>query len=107
MAAITMTSSEGTRRVACAASAGNLQLVTLPAGSIAVLLYSVAAAGKVTHTGDDAAAIGTAYATLPATTWVTVPLSNRAAWAPSGGAPSIRLAHTDNNGVIEVVPVFG
>jgi hypothetical protein len=99
--AVVYTSAAGVTRQACDSTAGELLKVTLPSGTNAVMLRPIAAAGKVTHTGTDGAAIGSDYATLDADAWTVIPLS-RAAF---GSPPAFYIAHVNNNGVIEVLPV--
>lgn len=96
--AVSIPSASAVTAQACNATAGNLLKVTLPSGTKTVSLYPRAAAGKVTHTGTDGAAIGANYATLEADKWTQVEL-NRSTY---GSPPIIYLAHVNNDGVIEI-----
>lgn len=81
-------------RQACAAAAGTSLQVNIPRGAVVALLRPITAAGQVAHTGTDATAIGAAYGTLDAGAWTP--------W-PCAGLAALYLAHTNNDGVIEIL----
>jgi hypothetical protein len=95
--AVSLTSAAAVTAQACDANAGDVLKVTLPTGTRYVSLYPRAAAGKLTYTGTDSAAIGADYITLEADKWTVVELIRA-----YGSPPVIYLAHVNAAGVIEV-----
>lgn len=85
-------------RVACNATAGNVTQISLGPNIGTLLVRPITSNGKITHTGTDGAAIGTDYATLDHSAW--------SPW-PVAGMASVYIAHSDNNGVIEIWAVQG
>lgn len=100
--AVTLADSDCVKRVTNDATAGDVTKITLPPGTVGVMLLSVGGVGMVTHTGTDAAAIGAEYAEFPADTWFTLGLNRY--WGGSG-SPDVFIAHASNAGVTVVVPV--
>lgn len=95
--------SEAVKRLANNATGGNVTKVTCPPGTIAVILESVSAAGKVSHTGVDGDPMGSDYVDLVAGTPYTLPLSFPGWGTPS--APVFYVSHASNSGVTVIVPV--
>lgn len=83
-------------------TAGVATKVTFPPGAVAFDVVSETSAGRYSNTGTDAQAIGDDYMTLPAGAYVSIPLPR----AVYGSPPVVYFAHTDNSGVIRLVPIF-
>lgn len=89
-------------KLTCNASAGTATKVTFPSGAVAFDVVSETSAGKYSNTGTDAVAIGNDYMSLPASAYISIPLPR----AVYGSPAVVYFAHTDNSGVIRLVPIF-
>lgn len=91
-----------TKRITLSGTPDNVTQVTVPSWAKKVSVQFITNAGKISHTGTDAAAIGSDYITIAADTLAEVSISNREHDASNYGGFSLYLASGTASTVAEV-----